>query len=173
MTLLYDAGDKVVHPAHGAGVVRRVVRRTIAGEPRQYYLIEPLAYDDLEVLVSVEQVGRIGLRDASKRSKMRKALRRLQGSPDEISSDYKERQRRIGEKLQSADPCQVAEVARDLTGLKRDKGGRLGTADTRLLKQARESIAGELAIVEDLTFEEALSRVDEALMLDDGVKTEH
>lgn len=171
MALLYAAGDKVVHPAHGAGIVRRVVRRTIAGEPRQYYLIEPLACNDLEVLVSVEQVGRIGLRDASKRSKMRKALRQLQSSPDEVSSDYKERQRRIGEKLQSTDPCQVAEVARDLTGLKRDKGGRLGTADTRLLKQARESIAGELAIVEDMTFEEALAQVDDALMLDDGATT--
>ena len=167
MALVYGVGDKVVHPAHGAGIVREVVRRTIAGEPRQYYLIEPLAYDDMKIMVAVDKVKLIGLRSASKRSELRRTLRTLKGLPELVSGNYKERQQHINEKLRSASLHQVAEAARDLAAFKREKQGRMGVTDNRLLKQAREAIAGELAIVEDMPFEDALARVDEDLMLID------
>ena len=165
MDLVYGIGDKVVHPAHGAGIVKKVVRRTIAGEPRQYYLIEPLAHNDMEVMVAVDKVKLIGLRVAAKRSEMRRTLRTLRGLPEPVSSNYKERQQQICEKLRSAELSQVAEAARDLAAFKREKQGRMGVTDNRLLKQSRETIAGELAIVEDMTFEDALAQIDEGLML--------
>ena len=167
MTLTYGIGDKVIHPAYGAGIVKRVVRKTIAGEPRQYYLIDPLAYDDLEIMVAVDKVKRIGLRNAVKRSEMTHALSSLMGQPEQVSTDYKERQELISAKLESGDPYQVAEVVRDLAAFSRLKHGHLGSKDTQLLKQARECLAGELAVVEDIAFEEALDRIDQALMLAD------
>jgi len=167
MDLMYNVGDKVVHPAHGAGIVKKVVRRTIAGESRQYYLIDPLAYEDMEIMVAVDKVKLIGLRGALKRSEMRRTLRALRGMPERVSGNYKERQQRISEKLSSADLLKVAEAARDLAAFKREKQGRMGVTDNRLLKQARDAIAGELAVVEDMPFEDALARVDEQLRLDE------
>jgi CarD family transcriptional regulator len=167
MALVYSVGDKVVHPAHGAGVVKKVVKRTIAGEPRQYYLIDPLAYDDLQIMVAVDKVKLIGLRGASKRSEMKRTLRILERSPERVSTNYKERQQQISDKLSSAKLRRVAEAARDLAAFKREKQGRMGVTDNRLLRQAREAIAGELAIVEDMPFEEALARIDEGLMLNE------
>ena len=164
-TLAYQKGDKVVHPAHGAGIVKRVVLRTIAGEPRKYYLIDPLAHDDLEVMVAIDKARLIGLRGASKRSKMRRTMRRLQKTPQDMPSDYKERKQVLAEKLRSSDPYQLADVARDLAGLKTEKGGRLGVTDTKFLKQACESLAGELALVEEMSFDDALAQVGECLML--------
>jgi CarD family transcriptional regulator len=166
-TLAYQKGDKVVHPAHGAGIVKKVVLRTIAGEPRKYYLIDPLAHDDLEVMVAIDKVRLIGLRGASKRSKMRRTMRRLQKTPKDVPSDYKKRKQVLGEKLRSSDPYQLADVARDLVGLKSEKGGRLGVTDTKFLKQACESLAGELALVEEMSFDDALAQVGECLMLDE------
>lgn len=170
MTLAYRANDKVVHPAHGAGVVRKVVRRTIAGESRQYYLIDPLAHDGMEVMVAVDKVKLVGLRKASRRSKMRRTLRTLRGLPEQLPIDFKVRQTLISEKIQSADPPHVAEAARDLAAFKREKDGRLGVTDSKLLKRARECIAGELALVEEIPFEDALSQIDEGLMLEDETK---
>jgi CarD family transcriptional regulator len=166
-TLAYQKGDKVVHPAHGAGIVKKVVLRTIAGEPRKYYLIYPLAHDDLEVMVAIDKVRLIGLRGASKRSKMRRTMRRLQKTPQDVPSDYKKRKQVLAEKLRSSDPYQLADVARDLAGLKTEKGGRLGVTDTKFLKQACESLAGELALVEEMSFDDALAQVGECLMLDE------
>ena len=167
MALAYSTGDKVVHPAHGAGIVKKVVSRTIAGEPRQYYLIQPLAHADLEIMVAVDKVRDVGLRNALKRTEMKRTLRMLNATPEKVSSNYKERQRRIGQKLQSSNLGEVAEVARDLAAFKRLRQGRMGVTDNRMLKQAKECIAGELAIVEGLDFEDALARVDERLMVDD------
>ena len=167
MTLTYHRGDKVVHPAHGAGIVRKVVLRTIAGEPRKYYVIDPLAYDDLEIMVAIDKVRLIGLRGACKPSKMRRTLRRLQRTPKDVPSDYKKRRQVLGEKLKSSDPYQLADVARDLVGLKSEKGGRLGVTDTKFLKQACESLAGELALVEEMSFEDALAQVDKCLVPDE------
>ena len=170
MALAYRANDKVVHPAHGAGVVRKVVRRTIAGESRQYYLIDPLAHDGMEIMVAVDKVKLVGLRKASRRSKMRRTLRTLRGLPEQLPKDFKVRQMLISERIQSADPPLVAEAARDLAAFKREKDGRLGVTDSKLLKRARECIAGELAVVEEIPFEDALSRIDEGLMLEDETK---
>jgi len=167
VTLAYRANDKVVHPAHGAGVVRKVVRRTIAGESRQYYLIDPLVHDSLEIMVAVDKVKLVGLRKASRRTKMRRTLRTLKRLPEQLPSDFKKRQILISEKIQSADPPIVAEAARDLAAFKREKNGRLGVTDSRLLKRARECIAGELALVEEIPLEDALSQIDEGLMLED------
>lgn len=170
MALAYRANDKVVHPAHGAGVVRKVVRRTIAGESRQYYLIDPLAHDGMEIMVAVDKVKLVGLRKASRRTKMRRTLRTLRGLPEQLPKDFKVRQTLISEKIRSADPPHVAEAARDLAAFKREKDGRLGVTDSKLLKRARECIAGELAVVEEIPFEDALSRIDEGLMLEDETK---
>ena len=167
MTMTYGIGDKVVHPNYGAGVVTKVVRRTIGGGPRQYYLIEPLALSDTEIMVPVERANGVGLRNAVKPSEMERALTALEALPDTLSTDHKERQALIREKLGSQDPHQLAEVARDLAAFRRMRGGRLGAEDIRLLKRSRECLAGELALVESLSFEAALDRIDDTLMLTD------
>ena len=161
----YGVGDRVVHPAYGAGVVRRVVQRTIAGEPRQYYVIEPVSHDGMEVMVPVEQVALIGLRSALGHQEMSHILAALGGPAGAMSTDSKERQQQIRDRLDSGDPYQVAEAARDLAALRRGKGSQLGTVDTRLLIEARQSLAAELAVIESVSLDAALGQVDEALLL--------
>ena len=164
-TLAYGIGDKVVHPHYGASIVKRLVRRTISGATHRYYLIEPLALDETEIMVSVDGAKRVGLRDAVKRSVMARALRALAGLPRQLSSDYKKRQARIKEQLESKDLHELAEAARDLAAFRRERNGRLGVSDTKLLLRARDRLAGELALVEDISFEEAMSRIDDTLIL--------
>ena len=161
----YTVGDKVIHPAYGAGVVTKVVRRSIGGSDRRYYLIVPLALDDTEIMVPVDHVARVGLRNAVGSREMARALTTLQGPPTQLASDYGERQQRVKEKIESRDPTRLAEVARDLAAFRRLKRGRIGSEDLRLLKRSREYLAGELALVESLSFDAALSRIDESLML--------
>ena len=166
-TLAYGIGDKVVHPAYGPGIVKRLVRRTISGAPHRYYLIEPVATDDTEIMVSVDRAKRLGLRKAVKRSEMARAVRTLAALPRMLPRDYRERQQRIKEQLESEGPNEVARAARDLAAFRRAKQGRLGITDARLLKRACERLAGELALVEDISLEDAISRINGILMLSD------
>ena len=36
---VYQIGDKVVHPMHGAGVIDSIVQRKVAGQIQEYYLL--------------------------------------------------------------------------------------------------------------------------------------
>ncbi len=37
---MYQIGDKVVHPMHGAGVIDSIVRKKVAGKVQDYYLLK-------------------------------------------------------------------------------------------------------------------------------------
>lgn len=38
--IVYQIGDKVVHPMHGAGVIDSIVQRKVAGKLQEYYLLK-------------------------------------------------------------------------------------------------------------------------------------
>jgi len=161
----YQVGDKVVHPIYGAGVVTGISQKSIAGDLRHYYIIEPMTYD-MRIMVSVEKAKDVGLRDVLKHSGIARILRVLRSTPDELISDYKERQSLAAEKLCSANPIEIAEVMRNLSWLQKQKG-HLGAKDRKLLDRARNLLAGEMAVAEDLDLENALARIETALGLDE------
>jgi len=166
MKLPYQVGDKVVHPVYGAGIITGITQKSIAGDLRRYYVIDPMTYD-MQIMVPVDNVKDVGLRDVLKRSGIARVLRVLRSTPDELMNNHKERQELATEKLRSANPIKIAEVMRNLSWLERRKG-HLGAKDTRLLDRARNLLAGELAVAESIEIADALARIETALKLDEG-----
>ena len=124
---------------------------------------------DMQIMVPVEKVKDVGLRNVLKRSGIARVLRVLRSTPDELSSDHKERQKLATEKLQSSNLIEIAEVMRNLSWQQQRKG-HLGSKDTRLLERARDLLAGELAVADGLGIEGALTRIETALGLNEGEK---
>jgi CarD family transcriptional regulator len=58
---LYDVGDKVVYPHHGAGTVVKKEKREVLGEQREYLTIKIL-HNDMTVQVPSENAEKVGLR---------------------------------------------------------------------------------------------------------------
>src|SRR6188768_3501992 len=58
---LFDVGDKVVYPHHGAGVVVKKEKREVLGQTREYLTIQIL-HNDMTVNVPVESAEQVGLR---------------------------------------------------------------------------------------------------------------
>ena len=58
---MYKVGDKIVHPAHGAGVIAAIEQKDLLDEFNRYYVIE-LAAQDLRLMVPVRTAPDIGLR---------------------------------------------------------------------------------------------------------------
>ena len=162
----YRAGDKIVHPVYGAGVITGITQKSIAGDLRRYYVIDPMTHD-MQIMVPVDRVKDLGLRNVLKRSGIAKVLRVLRSPPDEMTGDHKERQELATEQLQSANPIEIAKVMRNLSWYQKQKG-HLGAKDTRLLERARDLLVGELAVAEGLGIEGALARIETALGLDEG-----
>lgn len=162
---MYRQGDRVVHPNHGAGVVREIISQDGHNGSGHYYVIELYA-NRLTVMVPVGNADTIGVRLAEE-GLVSAALAVLNEQPHHLPSDFKARQKELTEKLRSGDTRLIAEVCRDLTW--RSKCGQLTSTDARLLEQARNFVATELAAVRSYeavaAFETLSSLVAEGLAL--------
>ena len=59
---MFDIGDKVVYPHHGAAVVERRETKEAFGK-KQEYLVLRLAYGDLTLMVPADNTDGVGLRE--------------------------------------------------------------------------------------------------------------
>ena len=58
---MFNVGDKVVYPMHGAGVIEAVEEREILGEKQSYYILR-IPNGDMRVMVPLESAEEVGLR---------------------------------------------------------------------------------------------------------------
>jgi len=163
---MFDIGDKVVHPTHGAGQVKGIREQDLLEQYQRYYVID-LAVDGRTLMIPVSNAEEIGLRSISREAVLSKVWRTLSRTGEVLSDDYKKRQERIQEKLRTGDVIKVAEVIRDLSTLKRED--HLTSFDTKLLERAQQFLASEVALVEEVQVSEAERMIYETL--DNGMES--
>ena len=110
---MFDVGDKVVHPAHGAGQVTGVKREELLDQYHRYYIID-LAVDDRTLMIPVSNAEEIGLRSISQRADLSQMWHTLSATAETLPGDHKRRQEHIQEKLKTGATLKIAEVVRDL-----------------------------------------------------------
>ena len=140
----FSVGDKVVHPHHGPGRIAGVERREFLDGSKRYYVIE-IPGQALTVYLPVRKVDEVGVRPAMPRSRLPEVLRTLRGRPRRLPENYQERQEQIWEKLRTGQVMQLARVVRDLTWHR--ERAHLTQKDSAYLKQGRELLAAEMALV--------------------------
>jgi CarD family transcriptional regulator len=156
----FSVGDKVVHPHHGPGRVVSVERRELMDGPKRYYVIE-IPGQGLTVYIPAGKADGAGVRLAMSQSRLPRLLSMLRARPRLLPEDYKERQEQISAQLKTGRVMQLARVVRDLTWHR--KIAHLTKTDTDYLKQGRELLAAEMALVSGDAISDA-SKLIEATM---------
>jgi CarD family transcriptional regulator len=163
---MFDIGDKVVHPTHGAGLVTGIKKQDLLEEYHRYYVID-LAFDDRTLMIPVSNAEEIGLRSISRQATLSQVWHILGAEAETLADDYKKRQKRVQEKLKTGDVIKVAEVIRDLSSLKRED--HLTSFDTKLFERAQQFLACEVALIKGVQVNEAAQIISE--ILDNGVES--
>jgi CarD family transcriptional regulator len=156
----FRVGDRLIHPVHGAGTLVAHEKRKEEGDTKRYYVIE-LRTGNGRLLTPVEQAEELGLRKVVRKKDRPPLWKVLAGRPRKLPAKYRKRKENVVKRLQTGDFTEVGRVIRDLAWL--DSGGKLNTSDRQLLKRARMLLAEELAAVEGIEIDEAISRVEAAL----------
>jgi CarD family transcriptional regulator len=156
--MMFKAGDAIVHPLRGAGVVERVEERQWRGSNDLYYRITLLGQPGTKLMVPTAAAEELGLRHAIPQSKLNKVWRVLRATPDTLPSDHKQRYKLLEEKLHTGNVFQVAEVVRDMTWRQQRKG-RLTTVGTRRYKEGIKMLAGEIAAVQGVELSNAEAQI--------------
>jgi CarD family transcriptional regulator len=149
---LYEVGDKVVYPHHGAGRIMKIEEKEVLGELRTYLTIQIL-HNDMTVMVPVENADRAGLRRVVDVGVVEEVLAVLRGNPTKMPKNWSRRYKHNREKLKTGDIFEVAEVVRNLAVRHADKG--LSTGEKQMFSKAKKILASELMYARNITEQEA------------------
>ena len=156
----FSVGDKVVHPGRGCGQITGLERLDLVEGFERYYVIK-FPDKGLTVHVPVRKVEELGVRPVMSRAELARVLDTLRTRPRSLSEDFRERESRIRERLESGRSLWIAEIVRDLTWHKRH--APLTRADKELLARGRGFLSAEIALASGTDIHDAKRTIDAAL----------
>ena len=157
---MFNIGDKVVYPMHGAGVIEGIEEKEILGEKRKYYVMK-MPIGEMKVMIPVDNVEEIGIRDIIDDSDMEKVLTILKGDKTKMPQNWNRRYRINMEKIKSGDIFEIASVVRNLMIRDAEKG--LSTGERKMLNSAKQMLISEIVLASDYGQEETERLIDEAV----------
>ncbi|HNV71161.1 MAG TPA: CarD family transcriptional regulator [Candidatus Ozemobacteraceae bacterium] len=163
--LSFEIGSPIVHPIHGAGILREIQKREIRGKVMKYYIID-FPYSDLgQVMVPIDMAEKVGLRTITLGNSIDSIFEVLgesftEAEEEEIKS-FHQRYREYLEKIQSGELSQVAYVYRLL--FRRSLVKPLGTKDKALFETARQLLVSEIVYAKRISEDDARDMLDTAM----------
>ncbi len=155
---MFEVGDKVVYPHHGAGVVEKVEEKSIEGERKKYFVLS-LCKGGLRITVPEESTVDVGLRSVIRRREVKTVFDVLGQEQSQMPSNWNHRYKKNRDKIKSGNVYEVAEVVRNLSIREREKG--LSTGEKRMLGQAKKILLSEIIYVLNIDDEKASKMLDE------------
>ena len=159
-SMIFEVGETVVYPHHGAATISEVKTRLVNGEEK-IYLKLLIAQGGLAIEVPAENVELVGVRDVIDSEGVGRVFEVLRAPFTEEPTNWSRRYKANLEKLASGDVIKVSEVVRDLWRRDQDRGVSAG--EKRMLLKARQILVSELALAEKTDEGKASLVLDEVL----------
>ena len=157
---MFQIGDKVVHPMHGAGIVESIVQKEVNGVTREYYILK-LPVRSMVVMVPTEHSGEIGVRPVVGSAEADRILASISQLPVEAVSSWNRRYRMNMERMKSGNLFEVARVVKSRTLRENDRG--LSTGERKMLHAAKQILISELVMSKDSSYEDMEEQINIAL----------
>ena len=159
-------GERVVYPMHGAGEVTGIEEQEVGGVTQSYYVLR-LPMGSLKLMLPVDKVDEIGLRDVIDKSKIDEVTEILSGKSETSQGSWNKRFHATLDRLKSGDILEVAAVARNLTRQHWLK--KISSGERRLMELARQILISELVYVLEKNAEEVADWVDKIILSDENI----
>ena len=153
---MYNVGDEIVMPMHGAGKIDAIEERDILGEKQSYYILKMPG--EVKVMVPIEKAEKVGIRDVIDKSSADKVLNVLEQDETEMNKNWNKRYRDNMDKIKSGDIYEIADVVRNLSFKQKKKG--LSTGEKKMLTNAKQILVSELVFAEKSNKDEIEQIVD-------------
>lgn len=157
---MYQIGDKIVHPMHGAGIIDSIVSRKLNGVQREYYQMR-LPAGSMLVMIPTDHTEEIGVRPVMDRDEALQVMDALSSIEVDMSQNWNHRYRENMIRLKSGDLLEVARVVKGL--MLRDDERGLSTGERKMLHNAKQILISELVLSQNLSYEIVEERINKAL----------
>jgi CarD family transcriptional regulator len=142
---MFNVGDKIVYPMHGAGTIDSIEEKNILGEKQSYYILKMPG--EVKVMVPTEKAQEVGVRGIIGGEAADKVFSVLGQEEVDIEKNWNKRYRDNMEKMKTGNIYEVADIVRNLSFKQKDKG--LSTGEKKMLLNAKQILVSELVLVEE------------------------
>ena len=149
---MFQVGDKIVHPMHGAGIIDSIVQKKVNGVVRDYYILK-LPVGGMLVMIPTANSEEIGVRPVVKGDE---ADRVIAATPN-----WNRRYRENMLRLKSGNLLEVARVVKGLMLREEERG--LSTGERKMLHSAKQILISEIVLSQDASYEDVEARINTAL----------
>ena len=153
---MYNVGDKIVYPMHGAGVIDSIEEKDILGEKQSYYILKMPG--EVKVMVPIATAEQHGIRNVIDTEEANQVIKVLEQDETEMEKNWNKRYRDNMDKMKSGNIYEVADVVRNLSFKQKEKG--LSTGEKKMLHNAKQILVSELVLARHSNKEEIEELVD-------------
>lgn len=144
---MYNVGDRIVYPMHGAGVIESIEEKEILGSKQSYYVVK-IPIGDMKVMIPTKNVKGIGIREVISEQDADRVFTVLGMENNNATSNWNKRYRENMTKIKSGNIYEVADVVRSLMLRENEKG--LSTGERKMLASAKQILISELVLAKNM-----------------------
>lgn len=144
---MFNKGDKVSHPMHGAGIIEDIEKKEVLGKKLDYYIIK-MPINNLKLMVSTQKAQEIGIRRIIGKDDLNDVIKILKSTKTKMPDNWNDRYQVNIQKIKTGDIMEVAEVVKNLYIRELDKG--LSNIEKKLYKNAKQILLSEIIVLEDI-----------------------
>ena len=145
---LFQIGDYIVYPMHGAGIIKAIEDKEVLGKIQQYYVIN-MSNSAMEIMIPTDKVKKLNIRPITDLVALTNLIQIFQFGESDNTLVWKQRYKANSEKIKTGKLQDSAEVVRDLLRIKQEKA--LNESERKMLDQAQGFLISELELIEGIT----------------------
>lgn len=157
---MYNIGDRIVYPMHGAGIIEAIEEKEILGKRQKYYIMK-MPIGDMKVMIPIENVDEIGVREVINSTEAENVLNFFKTGTTDMCNNWNKRYRENMTKIKSGNIYEVACVVKNLMCRDREKG--LSTGERKMLNSAKQMLISEIVLASDFNEEETEKLINDAI----------
>ena len=149
---MYEVGDMVCYPMHGAGIIVDIEKKNILGKSEEYFVVK-IPIGAMKVMIPVKNAEKRGIRSIIEKEKLKDVVEVLKEEPTKMSTNWNKRVRDNTAILKEGDIFEVAKVYRNLKSLD----------DKRNLSTGKNILMSEMILSSGKSYEEIDKIIYEAV----------
>ncbi len=162
---MYQVGDKIVYPIHGAGIVCAIEEKEILGSVNSYYILE-VPTGNISLMVPVKNADEIGVRPVVEPAVIDRLFEHLRKAQVSMTENWNKRYRENMTKIKSGDLFEIGPIYRYLMEKDMEKG--LSSGEKKMFLSAHQILVSEIMLSKNIQKEEAEQLLFDALKSSDA-----
>lgn len=149
---MFEIGENIVYPVFGAGCIVNIEENEIQSLVKKYYIIQ-FVQGDMKLMIPIDSQEAQKIRRISDKTIMRRVFEILRHGSRDLPKKWLDRSKYYNDSIKSGDILKLSGILNSIYSSSRSKS--ISSGERRVYNDVLEIVAGEVALVYDVSVEQA------------------